>query len=291
MKDILCKYLALNNQVRVYTVTTKKVVNDYLKNVACSPVSTAAIGRLMSGTLLMGATLKGDEKIFVSIDGDGPIGSLKAEADAIGHVRGFVKNPLCDVSLNEFNHLDVAKAVGRGTLTVQKQLNMKEPFTGSCELVSGEIAEDLSYYYGISEQTPTIIGLGVLVDVDYQVKVAGGFMIQVFPDADEATFQYLENLLTKIKSVTDLISNASDSDKVIDSLFEDYTFLESYPVEFRCVCSKEYSKQFIKNLKLSELDEIINQDGKLEITCNFCQKKYHFDKEELLKSRKEMENK
>lgn len=289
MKDVLCKYLALNNEVRVYTITSKNLINKYLENVDSTPVATAAIGRLMTGTLLMGATLKGDEKVYVSIDCDGPIKGLKAEADALGNVRGFVINPLCNSTLKENGHLDVSSALGLGILTVRKQLNMKEPFVGSCELVSGEIAEDLSYYYGVSEQTPTIIGLGVLVDVDYKVKLAGGFMIQVLPNASEETYVYLENLLTKIKSVTGLVENAKDGIYFINELVDDFTFLEEYSVNYKCVCSKNYSKKFIKNLKIEELDEIINEDEKLEITCNFCQKKYHFDKDDLLKIKNEME--
>lgn len=289
MKDVLCKYLALNNEVRVYTLTSQHLVNAYLENVPASPVATAAIGRLLSGTLLMAATLKGDEKISVSIEGDGPIGALKTEADTLGNVRGFVTNPLCDVPLKENGHLDVAKAVGNGILTVKKQLNMKEPFVGSCELISGEIAEDLSYYYGISEQTPTIIGLGVLIDVDYKVKTAGGFMIQVLPNASEETYVYLENLLVQIQSVTNLIQKIDDGKDFIHQLFSESTFLESYPVAYRCICSKNYAKNFIRHLQLSELEEIIKEDKKLEITCNFCQKKYEFDENELLEIKKEME--
>lgn len=185
-KSKLYKYLALHDEVLIYSVDSKDVLATYAQNVQASAVALAAIGRLMSGALLMAGQLKDNERLLVSIDGNGPLGNLKAEADAKGNVRGFVSNPLFDIPLKENGHLDVGTAVGHeGYLTVTKQLQLKEPFVGSCALISGEIAEDISYYYGTSEQIPTVVALGVLINPDYSIGEAGGFFIQLLPNAFE----------------------------------------------------------------------------------------------------------
>ncbi len=271
---MLYKFLAFHKEIRVYSVDSKEVLNAYLENVNCSAVAIAAIGRLMSGTLMMGGMLKNDEKLLVSIQGNGPLAELKAEADSKGNVRGFVKNPLCDVPLKENGHLDVGKAVGdMGLLTVKKQLNLKEPFEGSCELISGEIGEDLSYYFGMSEQTPTVVGLGVLVDVDYSILQSGGFIIQLLPNASEEAYQYVENLLKSIHSVSDLLKEYGAKEMILH-LFNDAELIESYPVQFKCNCSLEYAKTLLKKLDKKEIEEMILENQDIEIVCNFCQKKY-----------------
>ena len=279
-QDKLYKFLAFNNEIRVYSVESKEVLLKYLKHVECSPIASVAIGRLMSAALMMAGMLKGDEKLLLSIDSDGPIQSLKAEADAYGTVRGFVKNPLLDVSYNEFGRLDVAKAVGHGILTVKKQLNLKEPFTGSCELVSGEIAEDISYYFGISEQTPTVVALGVNISKEGTIDNSGGFIIQMLPNASEEAYQYVEELLKKVTSVSELL-NKFGPEQLVHELFNDATLVESYPVRFQCSCSRRVAINILKRLEYSDLETIINEDHKAEVTCNFCNRKYHFTEEEL----------
>ena len=279
----LHKYLVLDRQARVITVCADEVVNEYIDLIHPSPVASAAIGRLLCATLMMGSTLKGNETVMVIIDGGGPLGSIRAEADAFGHVRALATNPYVDLPLNEHNNLDVAKAVGNdGYLYVRKQLNMKEPYEGSCELISGEIAEDLSYYYGTSEQTPTVIALGITIDTDHSCKLAGGFLIQLLPKATEETYQRVENMLHDIKSVSKLLEEY-DGDHIIDALFkkEEIEELFDYDVMWQCTCSKDVSKKMVMQLKDDEILEEIEKDEGLDVTCNFCNKKYHLTTEDL----------
>ena len=225
-KDNLHKYLVLDKQARLITLFSTDVVNEYYKNAHTSPIATVAMGRLLSATLMMGSMLKGKESVMVSIEGSGPLGILRAEADSQGNVRGFVKNGDVYLPLNDRKMLDVASAVGTpGILSVRKQLNMKEPFVGTCELVSGEIGEDLSYYFGTSEQTPTIVALGVLVNEDGSCKQAGGFIVQLLPSATEEAYEYLENMLKNLTSVSKLIEQAKTSDKLASKLFPDASLL------------------------------------------------------------------
>lgn len=211
-KDYLHKYLVLDHQARVITVFSTNTVNKYCENIPTTPVSIAAMGRLISATLMMGSMLKGNEKVMVSIDGNGPIGVIRAEADSNGNVRAFATDPTVNVPLKDNKMLDVPAAVGtQGFLSVRKQLNMKEPFIGTCELVSGEIGEDLSYYFGTSEQTPTIVALGVLANPDGTCLQAGGFIIQLLPNAKPEAYEYLEKMLANLTSVSKLIENAKSS--------------------------------------------------------------------------------
>ena len=289
-KDYLHKYLVLERQARVITVFSTNTVNEYCKDIQTTPVSIAAMGRLISATLMMGSMLKGNEKVLLSIDGNGPIGVIKAEADANGHVRAYATNPLAYVpTLN--NRLDVASLVGsEGFLSVRKQLNLKEPFIGTCELVSGEIAEDLSYYYGTSEQTPTIVALGVLANEDGTCKQAGGFIIQLLPNATEETYKFLEKMLRNLHSVSKLIENAKSSDQLVYQLFEEAELIFEYPVSYKCSCSMEKTKMLATQLSVEELQEEINKGEGLDITCNFCQHTYHLDVndlQEVLKMKKD----
>lgn len=282
-KDYLHKYLVLDKQARLITVFSTDVVNQYYQNIHSSPIATVAMGRLLSATLMMGSMLKGKESVMVSLDGKGPLGILRAEADSQGNVRGFVANPDVSLPLNDRNMLDVASGVGtNGYLSVRKQLNMKEPFIGTCELVSGEIGEDLSYYFGTSEQTPTIVALGVLVNEDGSCKQAGGFIIQLLPSASEQAYEYLENMLKNLTSVSKLIENAKTSDKLVEQLFDDATLLFEYPVNYKCTCSKSKTKILLTQLEQKELEEEIQSEKGLDVTCNFCQKVYHFDKNDLI---------
>ena len=289
-KDYLHKYLVLKRQARVITVFSTNTVNKYCENIPTTPVSIAAMGRLISATLMMGSMLKGNEKVMVSIDGNGPIGIIKAEADSNGNVRAFATNPTVNLPLKENKMLDVASAVGsEGFLSVRKQLNMKEPFIGTCELVSGEIGEDLSYYFGTSEQTPTVVALGVLANKDGTCLQAGGFIIQLLPNATQEAYDYLDNLLRNLKSVSKLIENAKSSDQLIYQIFDEADLILQYPVDYKCNCSLEKTKALLTQLSEQELQEEINKEEGLDITCNFCQHTYHFDSEmlkEVLKLKK-----
>lgn len=287
-KDCLHKYLVLDRQARVITVYAKDVVNEYINNVHPTPVASAAMGRLLCATLMMGSTLKGKESIMVSIDGNGPIGVLKAESNCNGDVRGFVRNPYVDLPLNDKGNLDVAKAVGQdGFINVTKQLNMKEPFVGSCNLISGEIGEDISYYYGMSEQTPTVVALGILIDKDHSCKVAGGFMIQMLPKASEEAYEEVEKLVYNIKSVSNMLEKVDgDSSKIIDLLFKDNELILENDVRWHCDCSYEKALSLLSHLKKEELEEEISHGG-ADVTCNFCQKSYHINVDDISKLVKE----
>ena len=281
-KDYLHKYLVMDRQARVITVFSTNTVNEYCKNIDCSPVGVAAMGRLLSSTLMMGSMLKGKESVMVTINGNGPIGVIKAEADSNGNVRGYAANPLVEVPNKENGMLDVASAVGsEGFLNVRRQMNLKEPFIGTCELVSGEIGEDLSYYFGTSEQTPTIVALGVLANKDGTCKQAGGFIIQLLPNAGEEVYEFLEKMLRNLTSVSKLIENAKTSDQLVYQLFDEAELIFEYPVNYKCTCSYEKTKIMLTQLSNAELDEEISSDKGLDVTCNFCQKNYHFDSEAL----------
>ena len=281
-KDFLHKYLVMDRQARVITVFSTNTVNEYLKNIDATPVAIAAMGRLLSATLMMGSMLKGKESVMVTINGNGPIGTIKAEADSNGNVRGYAFNPQVEVANKENGMLDVAAAVGsEGYLNVRRQMNLKEPFIGTCELVSGEIGEDLSYYFGTSEQTPTIVALGVLANKDGTCKQAGGFIIQLLPNAKEEVYEFLEKMLKNLTSVSKLIENAKTSDQLVYQLFEEAELIFEYPVNYKCTCSYEKTKVLLSQLTNEELDEEIASNKGLDVTCNFCQKVYHYDSEAL----------
>lgn len=277
-KDYLHKYLAFNKQMRVITLFSTNCVNTYCQNIQTTPVTIAAMGRLISATLMMGSMLKGQESVMVSLDGHGPIGIIRAEANSVGEVRAYASNPNVSVPVNERNILDVGRVVGSdGYIQVRKQLNMKEPFIGTCELVSGEIAEDLSYYFATSEQTPTIVALGVLANEDGTCKQAGGFIIQLLPNATKEAYDFLDELLRNLHSVSSLITKAQTSDKLIEMLNVDYDLLFEYPVTYKCNCSLEKTKVLLTQLEEKELEEEINKGQGLDVTCNFCQHTYHLD--------------
>lgn len=283
-KDYLHKYLVLNNQARVITVFSTNTVNKYCKNIETTPVTIATMGRLISATAMMGSMLKGNERVSVSIDGNGPIGIIRAESDSIGNVRAYATNPNVTVPLKENGMLNVPGVVGtNGFLSVRKQLNMKEPFIGTCQLISGEIGEDLSYYFGTSEQTPTIVALGVLTNKNGKCKQAGGFIIQLLPNATEESYQYLEKMLKEINSVSKLIENAKTSDNLVYQLFDDAKLIFEYPINYKCTCSFNKTKILLTQLGKEELEDYITNGKCLDVTCDFCQHVYHITPEDLKK--------
>ena len=284
-KDYLHKYLVLKRQARVITVFSTNTVRKYCRGLKLiSPTATAAMGRLISATLMMGSTLKGNERIMVTVDGGGKIGPIRAESDAFGNVRAFASNPEATAPLNEYGNLNVSELVGNdGYLQVRKQLNMKEPFIGTCELVSGEIGEDISYYYGTSEQTPTIVALGVLLNKDGTCKQAGGFLIQLLPNASQEAYDFLDKILHEVKSVSKLITEAKSSDNLVYKLFDEAELLFEYPCHYKCTCSITKTKALLTQLSKDELNEDIAKGEGLDVTCNFCGKVYHIDTNGLKK--------
>ncbi|MBP0964611.1 MAG: Hsp33 family molecular chaperone HslO [Oscillospiraceae bacterium] len=251
-----------------------------------SAVVTAALGRLSVAASLIGNGLKGEEdSVTLRVKGGGPAGTLIAVADSRGNVKSYVSNPIVEIPLNQYGKLDVAGAVGRdGTLSVIKDIGLKEPYSGQVPLVSGEIAEDIASYFAVSEQIPTVCGLGVLVNPDLTVKAAGGYLIQLLPFADETCIDVLEKNINSLPSVTNmLVSGMTGSDialKVLEGL--ESNILDSINVSYKCDCSRERVSKALIGMGSDELRSLAEEQETAEVCCHFCDKKYYFTREELL---------
>ena len=280
MSDKLVK--AITKGVRVYAAVTTDLVNEAIRRHDCYPVAAAALGRTMTGALLLAANLKNKEALTVNIRGNGPLKNITADAVPEGFVRGYVANPHVELPLNDKGKLDVGGGVGQGLVTVTRFTGLREPMRGSSEIVTGEIAEDLTNYLYVSEQTPSSIGLGVLVDTDFSAKAAGGFMIQPMPDADEEIISKLEANLQKLRPVTTMIDEGKDAKEIILEIMSgfDMEFLTTTDLAFKCQCSKERLEDVLLNLNHDDMESLI-ADGQAEVCCHFCGEKYHFTKEEL----------
>ena len=280
MSDTLVK--AITKGVRVYAAVTTDLVNEAIKRHDCYPVAAAALGRTMTGALLMAANLKNKEAITINIRGNGPLANITADAVPEGYVRGYVANPHVELPLNAQGKLDVGGGVGQGLLTVTRFTGLREPMRGSSEIVSGEIADDLTNYLYVSEQTPSSIGLGVLVDTDYTAKAAGGFMIQPMPDADEEIITKLEENLKNLRPVTTMIAEGKGSKEIIEEIMTGFQmeFLTTTELGFKCQCSKERLEDVLLNLNRDDMLSLI-EDGQAEVCCQFCGAKYNFTKAEL----------
>lgn len=280
MSDTLVK--AITKGVRVYAALTTDLVNEAIKRHDCYPVAAAALGRTMTGALLMAANLKNKEAITINIRGNGPLANITADAVPEGYVRGYVANPHVELPLNAQGKLDVGGGVGQGLVTVTRFTGLREPMRGSSEIVSGEIAEDLTNYLYVSEQTPSSIGLGVLVDTDYTAKAAGGFMIQPMPDADEEIITKLEENLKNLRPVTTMIAEGKGPKEIIEEIMTGFQmeFLTTTELGFKCQCSKERLEDVLLNLNRDDMLSLI-EDGQAEVCCQFCGEKYNFTKAEL----------
>ena len=286
MSDVLVRGNSMDGAIRVFCTVTTELVNEAHKIHDTNPVATAALGRLLSGAVLMGAAgLKSEtDTLTLQINGDGPLGRLVAVTDSELRVRGYVHNPYVDLPLNAKGKIDVGGGVGRGDLSVIRDLGLKEPYIGRIPLVSGEIAEDLTYYYAKSEQIPTAIALGVLVDTDNSVKAAGGFMIQLMPEATDDMAEKLENIIAGLPSVTEMIDsgmNAQDMAFRVTSGFSMLMENKTVTPKYECKCSRERMKRALISIGKDEISSIIEEQGEAEMCCQFCNKKYTFDKAEL----------
>lgn len=249
-----------------------------------TPVATAALGRTLTMAAIMGSQLKSpDNSVTLLMKGDGPLGSILAVADGAGMVKGYVQNPAVDVPKKANGKLDVAGAVGKGLLSVSKDLGMREPYTGQTPIVTGEIAEDFTYYFAKSEQTPTAVALGVLVDRDYSVKRAGGFMVQLMPAAMDEDAERVERNISKITSVTQMMEDGMTAEEIIGVVLDGFSFqfLDGAEYAYRCDCSMDKIKRALVSLGREELEDMIRTEGKAELTCQFCPEVYRLDKEEL----------
>ena len=266
------------------------IVNEIEKIHQTSAVVTAALGRLSIAASMMGFGLKGkDDSISLKIDGGGPAGMLIAVSDGMGNVKSYVQNPVVEIPLNSVGKLDVAGAVGKdGTLTVSKDLGLKEPYCGMVPIVSGEIGEDIANYFVSSEQVPTVCGLGVLVNPDLSVKCAGGFLIQLLPFADENCISTIESNVSKIKSVTDLFSSGKKPEEIALELLEglEPNLLDESNPEYKCDCSRERTERILAGLGSEELKKLADEQPVTEVCCHFCGKKYTFSSDELLALKK-----
>lgn len=284
MTDYLVKALAFNGQVRAYAAKTTNTVTEGQRRHDTWPTASAALGRAMTAGVMMGAMLKGEDKLTIKIEGDGPLSPILIDSNAKGEVRGYVNNPHIDFPLSEAGKLDVKRAVGTsGTLTVVKDIGLKDFFTGQVELVSGELGEDFTYYFASSEQIPSSVGVGVLVNPDKSILAAGGFIIQLMPGVEDETIDLIEERLQKVPPISTLIHDGASPEEILEQLFgkNEFQVLDKIPVYFKCNCSKDCFKSAIISLGTEEIASMIEEDGQADAQCHFCQQTYNFTKEEL----------
>ena len=291
-KDYIVRASLANDSVRAFAISSTHLVAEARERHRTLPVVTAALGRLLSAGAIMGSMMKGDQDIVtISLKGDGPAGYITVTADSHGHVKGFPGNPNVDIPRKYAGKLDVGTAVGRGLLTVSYDLGLKEPYSGQVEIQTGEVAEDLAYYFTVSEQLPSAVGLGVMVDTDSSVKHAGGFIVQLLPDAPEDVIELLEKKLANLEPVTTMMEQGMTPEEMLLHIFEgvDIEFTERHDVKFYCDCSKEKVKRALAAISDKDLQDIVNDDEDIEIKCFFCNTAYKFsiaDIKDILSSRK-----
>lgn len=284
MKDYVLRATAGDGQVRAFVATTRNMVERARDLHKTSKVATAALGRTLTATSIMGLMMKNDgDKITVIIKGGGPIGSILATANSKGIVKGYVDNPNVVVEDYENGKLNVAAAVGsEGTVRVTKDLGLREPYNGSYPMVSGEIAQDLTYYFALSEQTPSVVALGVLTKEE-EVEYAGGFIVQLMPDATEETISKLESNVANLDSITNMLKEGKIPEDILNIVLDGLNpqILDKCDVGFECECSKERVEGVLISIGQHQLAEMIEEDKKAEIGCQFCNSKYMFDEDEL----------
>lgn len=283
MKDYLLKAVACNEHVRIYICSSTALVEEARTRFDLWPTAAAALGRTLSVGSMMGSMLKSEqEQLTIRINGGGPIGTVLVDAYSDGHVRGFVSDPHVHYQYNDTGKLAVGIAVGKeGTLEVIKDMGMKENWSGAVALQSGEIGDDFAYYFTVSEQTPSAVSVGVLVDTDNHIISAGGMIVQMMPDATEEDITYCEQVLAKMAPMSTLIKEKESLEDILEELFPDVKILSSQDICFRCHCSKASMKRVLTTLSKEELDKMIEEDHGCEITCNFCNEHYQFSEEEL----------
>lgn len=283
MKDYLIKATAYDNMVRCYVAITTETVNEARDRQDTWPTASAALGRSVTITTLMGAMLKGEDSLTTTISGNGPIGQIVADANAKGEVRGYVTNPHVDFPLNEQGKLDVRRAVGEGILSVVKDQGLKDYFTGQVPIISGEISEDFTYYFANSEQVPSAVGAGVLVAPETHILAAGGFILQVMPGAKESVIDDLEKNIAKLPQLSHFIEEGHNAEAIAELLVpkDSLQVLETMPVQFKCSCSKERMLMAIKGLGAAEVESMIREDKGAEVTCHFCNEIYDITESEL----------
>ncbi|HKL79485.1 MAG TPA: Hsp33 family molecular chaperone HslO [Mobilitalea sp.] len=284
MTDYIIRASAADNQIRAFAATTRELV-EYARQIHnTSPVATAALGRLLTAGAMMGIMMKGEKDILtLQIKGDGPIGGLTVTADSKGTVRGYAYNPEAMLPANSKGKLDVGGIVGAGILSVIMDLGLKEPYIGQTKLISGEIAEDLTYYFANSEQVPSSVALGVLMNKDNTVRRAGGFILQLLPYADEEVISKLEKKLAEISSVTALLDQEMNPEVLLEYILGDFGLViqDKTPTSFECNCSKDRVEKAVISIGEKDIMDIIEDNEPIEVNCHFCSKHYMFTTEEL----------
>ncbi len=283
--DKLIRGMDKYGKIRFFGAETTELVQKAMDIHKTTPVVTAAIGRALTANAMMAATLKNEnETISLQFKGDGPLETLVTVGNCKGEVRGYVGHNAVDLPLKENGKLDVGGSIGKGYLTVVRDLKMREPYVGRVELQTGEIGDDLTYYFASSEQTPSIVALGVLIDRDYSVKAAGGYIIQLMPDADEADIAMLETTMSYIDPITTMIDGGKNIEQIITEALDGFepVITDTSVPEYKCNCSRERLEKVIISLGREEIQDIIEKDKKAELTCYFCNTVYKFDEKELI---------
>lgn len=284
MNDYLIRALAFDGKVRAFSVRTTDTISEAQQRHATWPTASAALGRSMTAGVMMGAMLKGEDKLTVKVEGKGPLGAIVVDSNSKGEVRGYVSQPQTHFDLNEHGKLDVKRAVGTdGMLTIVKDLGMRDFFTGSVPLVSGELGEDFTYYFAASEQVPSSVGLGVLVNPDNTILASGGFIIQLMPGIEDDTISIIEEKLSSMEPVSTLIAKGLSPEELLQEILgkENVQILDKMAVSFECNCSKDRFGTAILALGVDEIQEMIEDDGKAEAQCHFCMETYQYSQQEL----------
>lgn len=282
--DYIVRATAADGQIRAFAATTRDMVETARADHNTSPVATAALGRLLTAGAMMGIMMKGDQDILtLQIRGDGPIQGITVTADSKGRAKGYVINPSVILPANSIGKLDVGGAVGHGYFRVIKDMGLKEPYTGQVELQTGEIGDDLTYYFAASEQTPSSVGLGVLMEKNNTVKQAGGFIVQLMPDTDEGVIEKLEQNLSGIKSVTSMLEQGDTPKMILETVLHgmDMEINEILPTSFYCNCDRDRVSKALVSVGKEELEDMISEGKDVELKCQFCNSSYVFNVEEL----------
>ena len=283
--DYIVRGIAAKGQIRCFAITSRNLVEEARKRHQTSPVVTAALGRLLSGGAMMGVMMKGEKDLLtLQIDCNGPVKGMTVTADAFGHVKGYAVNPVVSLPASPAGKLDVGKALDLGVLSVIRDVGMKEPYSGQVQLVSGEIAEDLTYYYATSEQIPSSVALGVLMNKNNTVAQAGGYIIQLMPDTSEEIIGILEERLAQIEPVTTLLTQGYTPEQMLEKILDGLEVVfskETIPASFSCNCSKERMERALISLGSKEMESILADGEPVEIHCHFCNTNYIFDIDEL----------
>ena len=284
MQDYMIRATAADDSIRAFAATTRQMVEDARRAHDTTPVCTAALGRLLTGGVMIGSMLKEDKALVtIQIRGDGPAGGLTVTADSHFHAKGYVNNPHVQIPLKPNGKLDVSGAIGKGTLTVIRDIGLKEPYVGTIQMPSAEIAEDLTLYFAESEQIPSSVGLGVLVDRDWSVRQAGGFILQLMPGAGDEVIDRLEKKIAGLRSVTDLLEQGMLPEDILGELIGDFglQITQKHEVSFACSCSRERIEKALISIGPEDVTEMIEEGKPIAVGCQFCGKQYRFGVEDL----------